>query len=99
MRRIVIAVTILGVLAVATGLACSVSPAAAVADASTLLLHDRSADDGDDQNLVLMSVLGIAFLVQRSRHGCSVPQAAWPAGCCIVSDHARAPPLGPCGMT
>jgi hypothetical protein len=97
MRRIVIAVTVLGVLAVATGLACSVSQPAAVADASSLLLNDQSADDGHDRVPFLMPVLGIAVLVQRSRRGCPLPQAAWPAGCCAVSDHARAPPLRQCG--
>jgi hypothetical protein len=97
MRRIVIAVTVLGALAVTTGLACPVSQAAAVADASTLLHNDQSADDGDDRVLVLMPVLGIAVLVQRSRLGCPLSQAAWPAGCCIISDHARAPPLRQCG--
>jgi hypothetical protein len=80
MRRIVIAVTIISVLAVAAGLADPASRAlAAPVDAPTLLSADQTTDDGDDRFLLLFLVVALAIVVraQGALLVSPVPQTTW----------------------
>jgi hypothetical protein len=93
MRRIVIVVTLMCALALATGVAGPASPVAPASDTPSVLLADPTTDDGKAMVVFLVMVVATAVLAQGARIVCRVPPVPWVAGYDAVFPRlARAPP-------